>query len=108
MTMSEADGNFRAWYDDGGKGKSQIHVAGEVGEADGDTKSLVRAEPQGFNPRILMLRVNVVPFPGPFHPRIAVIKQLRYQEFSDKGDFTEVHIDNPGGNIVVKVGEPPG
>lgn len=97
--------DFRAWWEPVGGGA--IVVVGNVTEIDGGTTTLLRAEPQGINPRMLMLKLHVEPFKGQFRPHIAFVKELRYEEPADKGAFTDVYIERQGGGITVKVEDKP-
>jgi hypothetical protein len=97
--------DFRAWYEPAGGGK--IVVVGKVTETDGSTIMLVRAEPQGINPLILMLRLQVEPYKGQFHPHTAIIKELCYEEPAARRAFTDVYIERQGGGIELKVEDKP-
>ncbi len=103
VELSEDD--FRAWYD--GDAPGRIVVAGRVTEIDGSTATLVRAEPQGINPRMLMLKLHVAPFAGRLPPHTAVQKALRYEEPAEKGAFTDVHVERAGGGFTLKVDAAP-
>lgn len=104
--MNNASGDdFRAWYEPDSGGK--IVVAGKVTEIDGSTTTLVRAQPQGINPRMLMLKLHVEPYKGQFRPHIAFVKELRYEEPADKAAFTSVYIERQGGGIAIKVEDKP-
>jgi hypothetical protein len=90
--------DFRAYYD-----ADKIVVVGKVIEADGSSTTLVRAQPQGINPHVLMLKLQVEPYPGKSHPHIVGEKQLRYEEKAALGVFSEVHIDGANGGFTLKV-----
>src|ERR1700688_1296171 len=100
-TMSQD--SFHASYEVGADGKSKIVVVGTVTEHGDDETTLVRAEPQGINPRMLMLKISIKPGPGPFHPHIVYDKEIRYEEPAEKGAFTEVHIESKDGDFTLKV-----
>jgi hypothetical protein len=95
MTASHAD--FRAFYE-----LDKIVVTGTVTESDGST-TLVRIQPQGINSKILLLKLQVEPYPGQFHPRIAIQKQVRYEETAGPGAFSEVHIQAANGSFTLNV-----
>lgn len=101
--MGISNDDFQAWYDAGAGGKSKIAVVGKVTEIDGSSTTLVRAEPQGINPRILMLKIRVEPYKGLFTPHIAFEKEIRYEEPAEKETFTDVHIESKDGSITLKV-----
>jgi len=102
--MDLSQDNFHAWYEKSTDAKSKIIVVGQVTET-GDTKTnLVRAEPQGINPRVLMLRIEVTASDGPIHSRIAFQKDIRYEESAESDAFTDVHIQSESGDIAIKVG----
>jgi len=92
--------SFRACVDVGTDGKSKIVVSGTVWE-DGCTKStsLVRAGPQGINPHMLMLKIDSKPMSG-ICPHNVHPKDLRYEKPAEKGDFTQVHIQNSSGVLI--------
>ena len=105
MNVSKDD--CRAWYDASDDGKSKIVVVCKVTEVGGSTATLVRAGPQGINPRMLMLKIQVEPYPGRFHPQIALDKELRYEEPAEKGAFTSVHVEGKDGDFTLEVEAPP-
>ncbi|MHB1581722.1 MAG: hypothetical protein ACYCUJ_10105 [Acidithiobacillus sp.] len=101
MDMSSED--FQVWYDTETDGKSKIAVVGKVSEIDGSSTTLVRAEPQGINPRILMLKIHVEPYKGPFPPHLAFEKEIRYEEPAENGAFTDVNIERKDGCFTLKI-----
>ncbi len=101
MGISKDD--FQAWYDAGTGGKSKIVVVGKVTEIDGSSTTLVRAEPQGINPHVLMLKIHVEPYKGLFSPHIAFEKEIRYEEPAEKEAFTDVNIKSKEGSFTLKV-----
>lgn len=101
--MGISGNDFRAWYYSGAKGESTIGVAGKVFEIDGSSTTLVRAVPQGINPRLLMLKIKIEPYEGVFHPHNTHEKKLRYDEISDNCAFTDVHIEGDDGSLTLKV-----
>ncbi len=101
MGISEND--FRAWYYSGAKGESKIGVVGKVIAIDGSSYTLVRAVPQGINPRLLILKIKIEPYAGESRPHIAYYKKLRYDEISDNCAFTDVHIEGDDGSLTLKV-----
>jgi hypothetical protein len=103
--MSGSNG-FHAWYEHTG-GHSHIHVKGTVTDTDGDTTTIVRAAPQGINPKALLLHFHVEPYNGQFKPHIALQHEVTYSEASAKGAFTEVEIIGKGQAIAIKVGTAP-
>jgi hypothetical protein len=98
--MGVSKDDFRAWYEPGGGGK--IVVVGKATEVDGTITTLVRAEPQGINPRMLRLNIHIEQYKGQFHPHIAFEKEIRYEE-PEKGTFTDVYIESKGGDFTLKV-----
>jgi hypothetical protein len=101
--MSESKNDFRAWYENDSAGKSHIKVKGTVTEVDGSTTTIVRASPQGINPRILLLRLNVQPYSGPVPPHTAIEKEITFDELSTKGAFSEVTIEGKTGSFTLKI-----
>ncbi|WP_437556582.1 hypothetical protein [Acidithiobacillus sulfuriphilus] len=102
--MGISGNDFRAWYYSGANGESKIGVVGKVIAIDGNSHALIRAVPQGINPRLLMLKIKIEPYAGVFHPHIACEEALRYDEISENGAFTDVHIEGEGGSFTIKVG----
>lgn len=103
--MGFSKDDFRAWYGAGADGGSEIMVAGKVTESDGGATALVRAEPQGINPLMLMLKLVIKPYDGgPNVPHIAFEHEIRYAEPSKQGAFSDVHIESAGGGFTLKVG----
>ena len=88
---AETPDHFHACIDAGTDGTSKIVVSGTVYEDGCETKSLVRSEPQGINPKILMLQVHSEPVKG-VCPHHVAPKDLKYEEPAQKGAFTQVHI----------------
>jgi hypothetical protein len=105
--MNPSYSDFGAWYEAGPGSKSKIIVAGKVMETDGSEVTLVRAEPQGNNPRKLLLKVNIKPYEGRFHPHIAIEKEIRYEELAEEGAFTDVDIQNKDNTLTLKIKSPP-
>jgi hypothetical protein len=105
--MNVSPGDFRAWYETGPDSKSKLIVAGKVTETDGSEATLVRAEPQGNNPRILLLKVTIKPYEGRFHPHIAFEKEIRYEEHAKEGAFTDVDIQNKDSTLTLKIKSAP-
>jgi hypothetical protein len=106
--MNESREVFHAWYEDDVAGTSHIKVNGTVVDTDGSTTTIVRAVSQGMNPHVLVLRFNVEPYPGPFHPHTAVEREISYEELSPKGALTDVKLEHEGGIIAIRVGTSPG
>lgn len=104
--MGASGNGFRAWYYSGAQGESKIGVAGKIVESDGSITTLLRAEPQGINSRVLMLKIQTEPFKGIFRPHIAYEKELRYDEVSERGAFSDVHIESKDVNVTLKVEAP--
>jgi hypothetical protein len=105
--MSVSNRDFRAWYEAGPGSKSKIIVAGKVTETDGSEATLVRAEPQGNNPRILLLKITIKPYQGRFHPHLAVQKEIRYEEVAEERAYTDVDIQNKDGTLTLKIKSSP-
>jgi hypothetical protein len=104
--MGISGGDFRAWYYSGAQGESKIGVVGKIVEIDGGITILVRADPQGINPRVLMLKIQADPFKGVFRPHIAREKELRYDEVSESGTFSDVHIEGKDVSFTLKIEAP--
>jgi hypothetical protein len=105
--MNVSPGDFRAWYETGPGSKSKLIVAGKVTESDCGEATLVRAEPQGSNPRILLLKIAIKPYEGRFHPHIVFEKEIRYEELAEEGAFTDVDIQNKDNTLTLKIKSPP-
>ena len=103
--MSDPKDDFQACYGKDEGGNSEIIVKGTAHESDGSTTSLLRAEPQGINPRILLLELHVKPYGGPIVPHIAFDRHIQYEERAEKGEFTEVHIETRAGGFTLKAQE---
>ena len=101
--MGISGNDFRAWYYSEAKGESKIGVVGKVIAIDGSSYTLVRAVPQGINPRLLMLKIKTEPYAGEFRPHIAYYKELRYDEISENCAFTDVHIEGEGSSFTINV-----
>jgi hypothetical protein len=105
--MNEAESGFRAWYEPTGDGGAKIVVAGSVTEIDGSESSLVRAQPEDANPRVLRLTVVRKPYPGFARPHVAFKREIRYEAPADTSSFTDVHIESKSGGTRVKVQSAP-
>ena len=101
--MSKPKNEFRAWYENDSAGKSHIKVKGTVTEIDGSTTTIVRANPQGINPRVLLLRLDVQPYSGSIPPHTAIEKEITYDELSTKGAFSDVTIEGKTDSFTLKV-----
>jgi hypothetical protein len=100
--MGDSIGNFRAWYETDKNLNTKIIVAGNFTEVDGGKATLVRAEASGDS-LILMLRIDIAPYAGVLVPHTAQIKALRYEETTNRGNFSEVHIQGPSDEWTVNV-----
>ncbi|WP_123103463.1 hypothetical protein [Acidithiobacillus sulfuriphilus] len=101
--MNISGNDFRAWYYSGAQGESKIGVVGKIVEIDGGITTLVRADPQGINRRVLMLTIQTEPFKGKYRPHIAHEKELRYDEVSERGTFSDVHIESKDVSFTLKI-----
>jgi hypothetical protein len=101
--MSKSEDDFRAWYENDSAGKSRIKVKGTATEVGGGTTTIVRANPQGINPRVLLLKLHVEPYPGQFHPHTAIDKEVTYDELSARGSFSDVMIERETDSFTLKV-----
>jgi hypothetical protein len=97
--MSAEPDSFKACIDATADGKSRIVVTGTVWQGGCETKSIVRADPQGINPKILMLRIDDKIRQG-ICPKNIMSKDLRYEEPAAKGDFTQVHIQDGKAEVI--------
>jgi hypothetical protein len=96
--------SFRAWFETDNDGRSKIVVLGEVAQHEDDQTMLVRAKPQGINPRILMLKIAIKRGSGTFRAHNIMLHQkIRYEEPAAKGDFSDVHIQSSEGNFTIMV-----
>lgn len=53
--------------------------------------SLVKAQPQGINPDVLLLRIEAKQSPG-FHPQVLTTRSVRYDESPAEQEYTSVTI----------------
>lgn len=104
--MSISGNDFLAWYYSGVQGESKIVVVGKIVEIDGSITTLVRAEPQNINHRVLMLKIHVKLYKGQFPPHFAFEKEIRYEESAENGAFTDVQIESKDGCLTLKVEAP--
>jgi hypothetical protein len=97
-------GSLKAWIDrQPGIGKTaKLHVSIEV-SAEVDWKiTLVPAIPPGINPRVKLLKFDVVLPTGP-HSNAIATRTVTYQETVGAVDYTDVTVENAGENISAKV-----
>ena len=92
--------NWAAWIDREPPGEATLHVTGECEfPTGGFTVELRRHEPQGFNPRVLLLDKVVTPPSGPATQVITTV-DVRYREETTAG-FDTVTILPDGPSIEV-------
>ena len=84
--------NWYAWFDIMPPHPARLHVIGDVQVWNpGVLAVLKRHEPQGINPRILMLDLTLVQIPG-YWPQIVTTAHARYDEQADSGAYTSVSV----------------
>jgi hypothetical protein len=95
--------NWQAWY----ATKSSESVLNVCGRCEfptsGFTVKLVRKEPQGINPRILLLERVVTPPTGQV-AQVVTMQEVSYSEKAARGQFTQVTILPDGPTVPVKDG----
>ncbi|WP_437560325.1 hypothetical protein [Acidithiobacillus sulfuriphilus] len=101
--MGISGNDFRACYYFGPNGETKISVAGKVTAIDGCSYTLVRAVPQGMNPRQLMLQIVIEPYTGMIRPHIVCEQKVYYNEIADGRAYNSVHIDNGQGSVTIPV-----
>lgn len=88
--------DWHAWINAMPPGPSTLHVSGTVTVPNGDTLvKLVRAAPQGFNPRILLLDLEVHDASASSANDTEV--KVHYSEAAGADSFDGVHIRFPNG-----------
>ena len=77
-------------------GPPKLRVGGVLTAGSPNYKAtLTKASPQGINPKILLLDLNVTK-PGGFQPGIVVPLPVRYEEKVKEGQYTQVQIKADG------------
>jgi len=95
---------FKAWIDRPPGAPPRLIMVGDVRvPTDGWQARLTKRTPQGINPKILILDVNVQQPEGDSTLEITTIP-LRYEESPPQDEYGQVMIANGGGEIVVCVG----
>jgi hypothetical protein len=81
-------------------GPASFHVSGIVQlPTPGHEARFVKAVPQGFNPRELILELQVTPRPGVW-PQVMTPASLRYDEDAAAVEYTGVLVRKPDGDAV--------
>lgn len=84
--------DWHAWIDMMPPGPNHLHVVGEVYVPNpGINPILVPREPQGINPRILLLDLLLIQSPGMW-PQVFVWKQARYDKIVQGNQYDRVTI----------------
>ncbi|HXC54602.1 MAG TPA: hypothetical protein VNU97_04860 [Rhizomicrobium sp.] len=92
-----------AWVNSMPPGKPKLMVIVAVTTpTTGWTVKLVRANPQGINPAILLLRIDATP-PKGRAGQMVTRHELRYEESPPKGKYTEATIIGGTPGVTVKV-----
>lgn len=92
---------WTAWHDRMPGSPATLHVTGQcVFPTDGYSVALKRAEPQGFNPEVLLLERVVQAPTGPV-TQVETTEEVHYSEETEQR-FTDVTILPDGGTIPVK------
>jgi len=95
---------FKAWIDRPPGAPPRLIMVGDVRvPTDGWQARLTKRSPQGINPKILILDVNVQQPEGDSTLEITTIP-LRYEESPPQDEYGQVMIANGAGEIVVCVG----
>jgi len=89
-----------AWLSKSVQGPVSFHVTGVVHlPSPGYEAHLVRAVPQGINPKELILDLQIKPLPG-FWPQVVTAASLRLDESSPGIEYTGVLVREPDGDTV--------
>lgn len=93
--------DWHAWVNAMPPGPQTLHISGSVAVPDGNkVVKLVRAVPQGFNPRILMLDLEMHDAKASLANDTLV--RVHYSERANVNSFDGVHIRFPnGGNVFI-------
>lgn len=91
--------DWHAWVNAMPPGPSTLHVSGQVSVADGNkVAKLVRSVPQGFNPRILLLDLQM--HDAKASPATDTVMKVHYSEAVGVDSFDSIHIRFPNGGDV--------
>lgn len=91
--------DWHAWVNAMPPGPSTLHVSGHVSVPDGNkVAKLVRAVPQGFNPRILMLDLEM--HDAKASQASDTLVKVHYSEAAGVDSFDAIHIRFPNGGDV--------
>ncbi len=94
MELGLQEKAFKAWIDSMPPGKPTLIVTGETDPIEVDWKVvLVRAAPQGINPKVLLLKIEVTK-PTGLHSNALASRTLRYEEKPAQADYASVTILN--------------
>lgn len=86
--------NWYAWNNLMPPKPDDFHVVGDIEVSNpGIDPMLVARVPQGINPRILLLNLNLVQQPGAW-PRVFVTKQVRYNRVNTTYDQVQVFCED--------------
>lgn len=104
MTIGLKNNTFKAWIDEMPPGPAHaLFVTGETKPVEIDWKiALVRVVPQGINPTVLELRLDVQKPTGP-HSNALASRTLRYEEKPPKEKYKSVHIQNDPDSFSIPV-----
>jgi hypothetical protein len=94
---------FKAWIDRAPGGTPRLIMTGDVRVPSNGRAQLTRRSPQGINPKILILDVNVQRPSGDVPEEITTIP-LRYEESPPQDEYGQVMIASCKGEIVVHIG----
>jgi hypothetical protein len=102
MAYSSDQGTFEAWLDKQPGANNTLHVTGKITVPTGGYKvSLVEANPQGINPKILILNVVKVKPTGPA-PDVISHVEVKFDK-PNSPDYTDVTIRNDGDEFTIPV-----
>ena len=95
---------FKAWLaNEAGRG-TVLNVKGDVQDMIETKLTLVRAEPQGFNPAVLMLKVNAEePTSGVARSRAIGSHPVSYQESVTPHQYKSVTIQAENESVTINV-----
>jgi len=98
--VSIATSDWRAQLCKPASGSASFHVSGVAQlPTPGHEARLVKAAPQGFNPRELILELQVTPRPGVW-PQAITAASLCYDEREAGVEYTGVLVRKPDGEAV--------
>ncbi|MGO9118574.1 MAG: hypothetical protein ACLQPD_13330 [Desulfomonilaceae bacterium] len=84
--------NWYAWYNTMPPGPTRLYVIGDVQVGNPGVLAVLKMhEPQGINPKILMLDLTLAQRPG-YWPQIVTTAHARYDEKAEVSTYTSVSI----------------